>query len=72
VSATDSEAARWAHPSLSVINLHPDKIGQQAADMLIALVEGGELAEPHVTVPSRVVPRASTRRRSVAAAQRTR
>ncbi len=62
VGATDSEAARWALPSLTVLNLQPDMLGTTAAEMLVELVEGRALAEPHQIIPSKLIARASTRR----------
>jgi DNA-binding LacI/PurR family transcriptional regulator len=59
---TDSEAGRWARPSLTALNLHPEQIGRNAVELLVGLVEGREPAEPHVLVPTRLIPRASTRR----------
>lgn len=62
--ATDSEAARWGSPPLTVLDLHPDRIGREAAQMLADLVEGRPLAIEHRMVDARLVPRASTRRRA--------
>ena len=62
-SCTDNEALRTADPPLTALNLHPNEIGRRATEMLIALVDGHEPPEAHLTVRSRVAPRASTRRR---------
>ncbi|HEU4975776.1 MAG TPA: LacI family DNA-binding transcriptional regulator [Baekduia sp.] len=61
--ATDSEAARWSLPSLTVLNLQPDALGRSATEALIALVEGREPDPRQRTVPCEVIARASTRRR---------
>jgi DNA-binding LacI/PurR family transcriptional regulator len=71
-SHTDSEAARWSHPSMTALALHPDEIGRRAVDMLTALIDGHEPPEPRLHVASRVVVRASTRRRGRPAPARAR
>lgn len=64
VGATDSEAARWAVPSLTVLNLQPDVIGRRAAEALIAMVRGTAPRRRHAIVPAKLVARESTRRRA--------
>jgi DNA-binding LacI/PurR family transcriptional regulator len=59
---TDSDAARTARPALTALNLHPDQLGRDAVHLLADLVEGREPARERVTVPTRIVTRASTRR----------
>ena len=59
---SDSEAARHAQPPLTTLGLHPDKIGQHAVTMLIALVEGRSAPQRHRLVPTQLIPRASTAR----------
>ncbi|MGA8327986.1 MAG: LacI family DNA-binding transcriptional regulator [Mycobacterium sp.] len=61
-SYTDSDVARWANPSLTALELHPDEIGRQAMDMLTTIVNGQAPAEQHVHVASRLIARGSTRR----------
>jgi DNA-binding LacI/PurR family transcriptional regulator len=61
-SYTDSDVARWANPSLTALELHPDEIGRQAMDMLATIVNGETPAEPHVHVAPRLIARGSTRR----------
>jgi DNA-binding LacI/PurR family transcriptional regulator len=61
--STDSEASRWARPSLTALNLHPQRIGELAVDLLVRLVEGRPPSQPHLFVPTRLIPRGSTRRR---------
>lgn len=61
-TATESEATSRLHPSLTVLNLYPELIGHHAAQLLVDLVEGREPPERQITVPTRVVTRASTRR----------
>jgi DNA-binding LacI/PurR family transcriptional regulator len=60
---TDSGAARTAKPSLTSLNLSPRKIGEAGASRLIELIEGRGSQDSNLFVASRVVPRASTRRR---------
>jgi DNA-binding LacI/PurR family transcriptional regulator len=61
--STNSDAARWSRPSLTALHFHPDEIGRHAMEMLIGLIEGPP-PSPHVLVPTRVIPRASTKRRA--------
>jgi DNA-binding LacI/PurR family transcriptional regulator len=73
VTATESSEAAATRPSLTALSLHPDQIGERAAAMLIALVEGREPDDVHAIVPTRLIPRMSTRRNpSTAAARRAR
>jgi DNA-binding LacI/PurR family transcriptional regulator len=60
---SDSEAGRQATPSLTALALDPSEIGKRAVEMLVALVEDRPVPEPHVTVATKVIARASTRRR---------
>lgn len=62
VTATESGSAHSSRPSLTALSLHPDQIGQQAADLLIELIEDRRPASTHITVPTRLIPRTSTRR----------
>jgi DNA-binding LacI/PurR family transcriptional regulator len=61
-TATESAGASRVRPSLTVLNLYPEQIGEHAAALLIDLVEGREPTQRQIIVPTRVVPRASTRR----------
>jgi DNA-binding LacI/PurR family transcriptional regulator len=63
VTATESGSAHSSRPSLTALSLHPDQIGQQAADLLIELIEGRRPPSLHIAVPTRLIPRTSTRRR---------
>lgn len=62
VGTTDSDASRWATPTLTALNLHPQDIGRAAVAMLLELVEGREPPQRHVLVGTRLIARASTRR----------
>jgi DNA-binding LacI/PurR family transcriptional regulator len=61
VSATDSEAARWAHPPLTVLDLSPEEIGRRAADLLVDLLGPSVTAPAQRYVESSVIARGSTR-----------
>lgn len=61
---TDSAAGKMARPSLTALALNPNAIGRRAVEILTALVEGHAPSDPHVLVPTRVLPRGSTKRRS--------
>jgi len=65
---TDSEAGKLARPSLTALALNPEQIGREAVAMVADLIEGREPPERHVLVPTRVLPRNSTRRRVAAPA----
>jgi DNA-binding LacI/PurR family transcriptional regulator len=57
---TDSDASRSAQPALTALSLHPDRLGREAVDLLLALVEDGEPTARQRVVPTTVIPRAST------------
>jgi DNA-binding LacI/PurR family transcriptional regulator len=65
VTATGS-GGEPTRPSLTGLSLHPDQIGARAADLLIALVEERTPPSLHVTIPTRLVPRTSTKRPTAA------
>ena len=58
---TDSERARTADPPITALDLHPERNGRHAVEMLIARIEDPAPPERPVIVPADVVPRASTR-----------
>ena len=60
---SDSQSARSARPPLTALDLHPESVGRCAAEMLIALVEGGRIRSRHRLIPAQVVPRQSTQAR---------
>jgi len=62
VGNTDSDAARLATPSLTALSLHPDEIGRRAVELLADVITGADPPPPNVIVPTRIIPRASTRR----------
>lgn len=57
---TDSDASRRARPALTALSLNPDRLGREAVDLLLALVEQSEPPERHRLVPATVIPREST------------
>ncbi len=57
---TDSEAARQARPTLTALSLDPDRLGREALELLLTLIEDDEPAERHALIPALVIPRAST------------
>ena len=57
---TDSQAARSSRPRLTALSLDPERIGTEAVDLLVSLVEKQPPAELHRIVPFTVIPRAST------------
>ncbi len=63
VTATGS-AGEPGRSSLTGLSLYPDRIGAQAAELLIELVEGREPQSLQIQVPTRLVARTSTRRRA--------
>lgn len=60
---TDSEAGKLARPSLTALALNPEEIGRESVAMVTELIEGRRPQSSHVLVPTRVIPRSSTRRR---------
>lgn len=62
---TDSDAGKWAKPSLTALALNPERIGREALAMVIALIEDVEPPPANVVVPTRILPRGSTRRRVI-------
>ena len=67
-ACTDSDAGRWARPSLTALALEPDRIASAGIALLADLIEGREPRQSRVVIPTRIVPRASTRRRALAQA----
>jgi DNA-binding LacI/PurR family transcriptional regulator len=65
VTATGS-GGEPTRPSLTGLSLHPDQIGIRAAELLIDLVEDRPPPTLHVTVPTRLVTRTSTKRKAAA------
>ncbi len=61
-----SEASKWARPGLTTVELYPSQIGDAAANMVTALIEGREPLESQIYLPHRLMARGSTRRRVVA------
>jgi DNA-binding LacI/PurR family transcriptional regulator len=59
---TDSDASRSAQPPLTALSLDPDRLGREAVDLLLALVEDDDPTERKRIVPTTVIPRASTGR----------
>lgn len=63
---TDSDAAKHSTPALTALTLNPDEIGRRAIEVLSGRIDGGT-PERRVLVGTRIVSRASTRRRRNAA-----
>ena len=59
----DAGRAAAADPPMTTLSYDYPEMGRRAATLLLALVDGEDPAERHVTVPARVTPRASTQRR---------
>jgi DNA-binding LacI/PurR family transcriptional regulator len=59
---TNGESTRAARPSLTALELYPERIGAGAVEMLVDLIEGREPPQRQVIVPTRLIPRASTKR----------
>jgi DNA-binding LacI/PurR family transcriptional regulator len=60
---TDSDAGKWARPSLTALALNPEEIGRAALAMVIGLIEQSDPDPENLFVPTRIIPRGSTRRR---------
>jgi DNA-binding LacI/PurR family transcriptional regulator len=61
---TDSEAGKWARPSLTALALNPEEIGRAALAMVTGMIEGSDPDPANVLVPTRILRRGSTRRRA--------
>jgi DNA-binding LacI/PurR family transcriptional regulator len=59
-SGIDSRACGQARPAITALNLHPEQLGRDAAEMLLAQLESRLDASPHRIVPFRLMARAST------------
>lgn len=59
-TGSDSAAAQAAHPPLTALDLHPDKLGRAAVEMLIARVEGREPGDCHRLIDATLEVRGST------------
>jgi DNA-binding LacI/PurR family transcriptional regulator len=63
-ACTNSPAARSAKPALTSLDVHPERVGRAAAQLLVDIVEdAADSREKRVIVPTRIVARASSRRR---------
>ena len=51
-----------------MLSLNPERIGAEAIDLLIDLIEHGAPEEPHRIVPFKIVERGSTQRGEVSPA----
>jgi DNA-binding LacI/PurR family transcriptional regulator len=58
----DSEACKWARPGLTTVEQRPRQIGAEAVKLVTALIEGREPERSQVHVPTRIIPRGSTKR----------
>lgn len=57
---TDSEAARRASPALTAVSLDPERIGREALELLLEILEEGAPSGWHQLVPATIVEREST------------
>jgi LacI family transcriptional regulator len=60
VGFDDHSWAAVASPPLTVVRQPAQEIGRIAAEMLFTIINGGELENPHVTLPCEVIIRQST------------
>jgi DNA-binding LacI/PurR family transcriptional regulator len=60
-AGTDSELIRAASPPITGLDLHPERNGRRAVEMLITRIEDPSLPERPVRLPADLAPRASTR-----------
>lgn len=61
-TVTNSEATRASTPPLTALELYPRRLGAEAVEMLIELIEGREPASSSVIVPTRLLKRRSSDR----------
>jgi len=62
--STDSHAMRAAKPALTTVSFEPEQVGRAAVGMLIQLVEGRAVENQHPVIPTRLICRGSTLRRT--------
>lgn len=62
---SDSTACRMSRPGLTTSEFYPRRIGEVAVQILTALIEGSDPPQAQVYIPTRFMPRGSTRRRVV-------
>lgn len=60
VGYNDSPLTQYVEPALSTIRMPVDAMGRAAARRVLALIDGGTLDQPVITLPPRLIPRAST------------
>jgi DNA-binding LacI/PurR family transcriptional regulator len=63
---TDSDACKLGHPPLTALALNPEQIGREAIKMMTTLIDGEQPPNPHVMVETKIVPRRSTHKRTLA------
>jgi DNA-binding LacI/PurR family transcriptional regulator len=63
MTTTDATSATTNSVSLTSVNLYPEDLGRAAAKLLVDVIEGRDPVRPD-PIPTRLVPRASTRRRN--------
>jgi DNA-binding LacI/PurR family transcriptional regulator len=61
-TVTNSQATRRSTPPLTALELYPDRLGRLAVEMLIGLIERGQVARNWAVVPTRLLKRGSTNR----------
>ena len=61
-AGSDSDATRAATPAVTAVELHPQRIGELAVDLLLELVREPSLPSRQVIVEAEIVERGSTRR----------
>lgn len=64
ITTTDSAVVSTARPSVTALDLKPDRIGARAIELLVGLVEDQPIAERHALIPVELQLRASTDRRA--------
>jgi DNA-binding LacI/PurR family transcriptional regulator len=60
-AGTDSELMRSARPPITGLDLHPERNGQLAVEMLLARIDDPDLPHRRAIVPADIMRRASTR-----------
>lgn len=61
MTATEAATANVSPVPITAINLHPERLGRDAAELLVAQIEGRDTTPPHM-IRTRIVARTSTKR----------
>ncbi len=59
VGCDNEQVSSFTYPPLTTVDFFPDQVGKAAAHLLLDIIEGKEINEPHVVIDSQLVIRSS-------------